>query len=58
MISMKPKDNPALSEERQAARRGGRTDTPRLISCGARATKIRRTDEKLSTGSSPATPTP
>ena len=30
---------------------------PRRISCGARATKIRRTDEKLSTGPSSATPT-
>ena len=31
MISMKPEDIPALSEERQAARRGGRTDTAPLI---------------------------
>ena len=32
MISMKPEDMPALSEERQATRRGGRTDTlQRLI---------------------------
>ena len=34
MISMKPEDIPALSEERQAARRGGRTDTPRLPASG------------------------
>ena len=31
--------------------------TPRRISCGSRATKIRRIDEKLSTAAS-ATPTP
>jgi hypothetical protein len=31
---------------------------PRRISCGPRATKIRRIDEKLSTGHSPATPRP
>lgn len=31
---------------------------PRRISCGPRATKIRRIDEKLSTGHSPATSMP